>query len=659
MGSKIGENKYAKYGQPSLDLVFTGEKKSLTDRVGNVGVEFSRTQDTPSSYYKSDGIIGYAATDVPRFDHDPTTGESLGLLIEESRTNIQLNSAAPYSSGGSQIVWTTGLTAPDGTSTAVKLAATAVDTFHNVTNTIFPSSFPSGTYTYSMYAKSDGLNRFTIKGANLTDVTFDLSTGTVVGGAGGTITPAGNGWYRCSITESTTNNFYQYNVTLNADNETGYAPFLGDGTSGIIVWGWQMEAGSFPTSYIPTTPTFTSRASEATYYDQNGIVSTASTDVARDNAYFPDENGNFISAGLLLEDTATNFITNSEEMNLSFTQQAQSVWTTSAPSVTAPDGSSTGIALTCNNGAVTRSNASFTYTFSADQYTFSVWIKEKDPLVGNKIHLRYGDVSDPHVVASTYTLSGIGSVGGDYEDADFASIQKFPNDWYRCSMTFTAIAGSETIGIWFVPPLDAAQTGASIYAWGAQLEEGSYATSYIPTSGTIATRAADISSSSTSTRGADVAQITGAGFSSFYNQSEGTVFTEYSVASTNADHLIYGFTGSTDSERIFHYFRATSTQLRFDIQLSGIFESAITIADTDPSVYKTSFAYKPQDSKATFNGLTPVEDTVRPGNVPTNINQLLIGTTTTTNVYRGIGRISRLTYWPTRLPDSDLQRLTE
>ena len=42
MATEIGENKYAKYGQPSLDFVFTGEKKSLTDRVGNVTIDFTR-----------------------------------------------------------------------------------------------------------------------------------------------------------------------------------------------------------------------------------------------------------------------------------------------------------------------------------------------------------------------------------------------------------------------------------------------------------------------------------------------------------------------------------------------------------------------------------------------------------------------------------------
>ena len=85
-----GENKYEKYGKPTLDLQFSGPKGSISNRAdsGAISVEFTRTQDTQASYYKSDGIIGYASTDVARFDHDPVTGDSLGLLIEESSTNI-------------------------------------------------------------------------------------------------------------------------------------------------------------------------------------------------------------------------------------------------------------------------------------------------------------------------------------------------------------------------------------------------------------------------------------------------------------------------------------------------------------------------------------------------------------------------------------------
>ena len=85
--------------QPSLDLQFaTG--KTLDDRVsGNNLITFSRADATTcATYVDSNGVIQTAAANVPRFDHDPVTGESLGLLIEESRTNLvthseQLNNA--------------------------------------------------------------------------------------------------------------------------------------------------------------------------------------------------------------------------------------------------------------------------------------------------------------------------------------------------------------------------------------------------------------------------------------------------------------------------------------------------------------------------------------------------------------------------------------
>jgi hypothetical protein len=69
------------------------------------------------------------------------------------------------------------------------------------------------------------------------------------------------------------------------------------------------EQGSFPTSYIPTPATFTSRASSATYYDASGVIQTANTNVARSAAYFPDSNGVMKPAGLLLEAAGTNLVT--------------------------------------------------------------------------------------------------------------------------------------------------------------------------------------------------------------------------------------------------------------------------------------------------------------------------------------------------------------
>jgi hypothetical protein len=70
---------------PSLDLRFA-DNKSLTDAVTGANlVTFTRASD--GTFTDSAGVIQTAATDVPRFDHNPTTGESLGLLVEEQRTN--------------------------------------------------------------------------------------------------------------------------------------------------------------------------------------------------------------------------------------------------------------------------------------------------------------------------------------------------------------------------------------------------------------------------------------------------------------------------------------------------------------------------------------------------------------------------------------------
>ena len=74
---------------PSLDLRFA-DNKSLVDAVTGASlVTFTRASS--GTFVGSDGLIQTAATNEPRFDHNPTTGESLGLLVEEARTNSITN----------------------------------------------------------------------------------------------------------------------------------------------------------------------------------------------------------------------------------------------------------------------------------------------------------------------------------------------------------------------------------------------------------------------------------------------------------------------------------------------------------------------------------------------------------------------------------------
>ena len=108
--------------RPTLDLNFAATK-TLDRRI-------TFTRDSIGTYTDDMGILKYASNNVPRFDHDPTTGESLGLLIEESRTNQMIYSSditgdvSQNSGYGVQNGTVTGnqTTAPDGTTTADKYA---------------------------------------------------------------------------------------------------------------------------------------------------------------------------------------------------------------------------------------------------------------------------------------------------------------------------------------------------------------------------------------------------------------------------------------------------------------------------------------------------------------------------------------------------------
>jgi len=153
-----GENKLysdAKGVVPSLDLRFA-EGKTLNDYMtGQNLITFSRpvgANQSPGTYVDENGIIQLSSADTPRFDHDPTTGESLGLLIEESRTNILLNSAtlSTQSVTTSATAYTlsfygTGTVTLSGTSTAGPLAGTGAN--DRVTLTFTPTA---GTLTLTV-----------------------------------------------------------------------------------------------------------------------------------------------------------------------------------------------------------------------------------------------------------------------------------------------------------------------------------------------------------------------------------------------------------------------------------------------------------------------------------------------------------------------------
>jgi hypothetical protein len=185
-----------------------------------------------------------------------------GLLIEEQRTNLLTYSAqfddAVWTKSGSTIT-ANAVAAPDGTLTADALFETATTGQHSIVRL---PGVGVATYTYSFFAKENGRTQVQIEQESGGTSRFTLTgngTALALGSNTVSITAVGNGWYRCTTTFTVTGAFGIYTHLYNGTS-TSYA---GDITKGIYLWGAQLEAGAFATSYIPTVASQVTRAADS------------------------------------------------------------------------------------------------------------------------------------------------------------------------------------------------------------------------------------------------------------------------------------------------------------------------------------------------------------------------------------------------------------
>jgi len=260
--------------RPVLDLNFAATK-SLDRRI-------TFTRGSLGTYTDENGVLRTASNNVARFDHDPTTGESLGLLIEEVQDNlINYSSEMNLWTKSNCNVTENAVTSPDGTLTADKIALSGVSGYVLRSLTISANSV----HTYSVYMKKAdnnfGMLRYRWNGSNYDTVNFDLANGTTsrtpAGVSSTSIIDVGNGWYRCIVTftpTSTTASNFQIKSSSEAQTSDG-SSYTGtiDGVRGVYAWGAQVEQGSFASSYIPTSGSTGTRWS-----DKAKIIGTNFTD---------------------------------------------------------------------------------------------------------------------------------------------------------------------------------------------------------------------------------------------------------------------------------------------------------------------------------------------------------------------------------------------
>ena len=215
-------------------------------------------------------VMQTAASGVARFDCNPSTGESLGLLIEESRVNL-----LTYSSGFDNAIWTKTnstitsdtIVSPDGTLNGDKAIADATSSAHVLSN--FLTLLASTSYTLSVYLKAAEYTfaYIFLKGTGAGQYQmFNLSTGVATATGAGTrttsITSVGDGWYRCTLSITTGATVASNSVEIAYMPTDSIATYTGNGYSGVFIWGAQLEAGAFTTSYIPTVASQVTRAAD-------------------------------------------------------------------------------------------------------------------------------------------------------------------------------------------------------------------------------------------------------------------------------------------------------------------------------------------------------------------------------------------------------------
>jgi hypothetical protein len=371
------------------------------------------------------------------------------------------------------------------------------------------------------------------------------------------------------------------------------------------------------------------RNSIATYFDAGGTLRTAIANEPR----FDHNPSNNNSLGLLIEESRQNLFQRSEEFDNAY-------WTKTTTTVTAndalaPDGTTTAdLTEKTGNDATTPARV---ISVSAAAHTLSAFFKNN---TGDRARLRI-DATGGTVVAAIFDI-----VAGTVVSADAGlttSIVNVGNGWFRCAITYTfAGAVNATFGI-SARNTVADNTGAKAWIWGAQLEAGAFPTSYIPTTSAAVTRSAD---------SAIVSPI-----SSFYNQSEGTLFAEWSLVNLSGGrNVLVAGNESGGENRLVIQARDSTNATRHLAFIAGVAEVAtLDFATFVAGTAKSAFAYAAGNYAATRNGASVL--TSSHGAVP-SVSALRIGAATIVGDDQLNGHIRKIAYYPKRLSNALLQSLT-
>jgi hypothetical protein len=441
-----------------------------------------------ASYYDAKGVIRYAAAGAGRLTYDPgNLAIAPVLLTEPARTNLVLNSSQT-----NRAHWSVGVSggaggklAPDGTLRAIEYAGASTGPL-----TQAGAIATSTEMTFSVYVKNVALTlplSFTWRN-DTTLTTFtpyatvasDGNGGLTFSGAGWNMKAVGNGWYRLWNTRNT-------GISV-GDSLRIYVGITGAGgdKGPFQLFGAQLEDGPLPTSYIPSNDIFQSRASTGTYFDAQGKIQVAAVNAAR-MSYNPADLA--APPALMQEGASTNFLTASEFVTSGGTSLGGDAAYTDFGSL----GIATGVKIGRPTAAQQWSLAYKTANLQANTaYCLSVFVKMDDGLP---------PVFGSDTAAAEQNDFALVLVGQTPAMTKYVVMPQ-GDGVYRVSSTYTtpaSVAATGNFGVVKYPQ----SSPRGFRVTGYQLEQSTWASSYIPTTSVTVARAADVTIATAGSRAAD------------------------------------------------------------------------------------------------------------------------------------------------------------
>jgi len=477
--------------------------------------------------------------------------------------------------------------APNGTITAAKLTSTADGARLSTANLVPSTLSASTTYTFSVYVKNINASNYYVRTVSATpsnDVEYTIST---------------TEWTRIEHTFTTSASATYIRLVSS----------LAEGES-ILVWGAQVNSGSSAKTYFPTTTRLNMPRVD----------------------YFNNSNGS-----LILEPQRSNLLNYSTDFS-----QWTLISTVIDTNAVSPTSESNATTITDNgsggaSGNVRIQATNFTITAST-QYTFSAYVKA-NPNSEIKVTTR----NDDALRGGTFDISTLTFT--PEQGTENGSVESFGNGFYRIITTWTS--GSDTsIGIGIGFPNITRDGTNSFILWGTQVEQGSYPTTLINTSGSSVTRNADVC-----TDGGDVSR---------FNSSEGVLYAEIaSLEETSSSSKYISISDETYNNRLSILFSSGATnQIRAFLRVGGVSQVDFNGSVTDVTDYnKVAFKYKDNDFSLWINGVEVATDTSGSTFSANTLTKLSFSEINTTSG-KFEGKVKDLKVYNTALSDSELITLT-